>query len=78
MIPRVNSLSKSPQNKFDAKRIAIMHDNTAFGKGLAEDTQNALKSMIDNGQITVVYFDAITPGRKRFSGASDQIKGSQS
>ncbi len=52
--------------KFDAKRIAIMHDNTAFGKGLAEDTQNALKSMIDNGQVTVVYFDAITPGERDF------------
>jgi branched-chain amino acid transport system substrate-binding protein len=52
--------------KFDAKRIAIMHDNTAFGKGLAEDTQHALKPLIDNGQITVVYFDAITPGERDF------------
>lgn len=53
-------------NKFDAKRIAIMHDNTAFGKGLAEDTQNALKPFIENGQVTVVYFDAITPGERDF------------
>lgn len=53
-------------NKFNAKRIAIMHDNTAFGKGLAEDTQNALKPMVDNGQVSIVYFDAITPGERDF------------
>lgn len=52
--------------KFNAKRIAIMHDNTAFGKGLAEDTKRALKEMIDAGKVELVYFDAITPGEKDF------------
>jgi len=52
--------------KFNAKRIAIMHDNTAFGKGLAEDTKKALKPMVDEGKLSVVYFDAITPGEKDF------------
>lgn len=52
--------------KFNAKRIAIMHDNTAFGKGLAEDTKRALKAMLDAGKVELVYFDAITPGEKDF------------
>jgi len=52
--------------KFGAKRIAIMHDNTAFGKGLAENTRDALKAMVDSGKVQIVYYDAITPGEKDF------------
>ena len=52
--------------KFGATRIAIMHDNTAFGKGLAEDTRNALKDMVASKQVEIVYYDAITPGEKDF------------
>jgi branched-chain amino acid transport system substrate-binding protein len=51
--------------KFSAKRIAIMHDNTAFGKGLAEDTKRALDKISGAG-MEIVYFDAITPGEKDF------------
>lgn len=47
------------------KKIAIMHDNTAFGKGLAEDTRRALDDTKSAG-IEIVYFDAITPGEKDF------------
>jgi branched-chain amino acid transport system substrate-binding protein len=52
--------------KFGAKRIAIMHDNTAFGKGLAENARDSLKPMVDSGKIQIVYYDAITPGEKDF------------
>ena len=52
--------------KFGAKRIAIMHDNTAFGKGLAENARDALKPMVDSGKVQIVYYDAITPGEKDF------------
>jgi branched-chain amino acid transport system substrate-binding protein len=52
--------------KFNARRIAIMHDNTAFGKGLAENTRDALKAMIDAGRVEIVYYDAVTPGEKDF------------
>jgi len=52
--------------KFGARRIAIMHDNTAFGKGLAENTRDALKAQIDAGTVQIVYYDAVTPGEKDF------------
>ena len=58
--------AKSVPAKFNAKRIAIMHDNTAFGKGLAENARDALKPMIDSKQVEIVYYDAITPGEKDF------------
>ena len=43
-----------------------MHDNTAFGKGLAEDTKTALEPMVKAKKVEIVYFDAITPGEKDF------------
>jgi len=52
--------------KFGARRIAIMHDNTAFGKGLAENARDSLKPMVDSGKFQIVYYDAITPGEKDF------------
>jgi len=42
--------AKVASEKFGAKRIAILHDNTAFGKGLAEDTKRGLKPMLDSGE----------------------------
>lgn len=60
--------------KLGAKKIAIMHDNTAFGKGLAEDTRKALKQMIDAGTVELVYFDAITPGEKDFHVPLTQLR----
>ncbi len=58
--------AKTVPAKFNAKRIAIMHDNTAFGKGLAEDTKKALQSMVTAGKVEIVFYDAITPGEKDF------------
>ncbi len=51
---------------FDAKKIAIMHDNTSFALGLANDTKAALQPKLDAGEVELVYFDAITPGESDF------------
>jgi len=66
--------AKVAKERFNAKKIAIMHDNTAFGKGLAEDAQKALKPLVDAGQVEVVYFDAITPGEKDFHVPLTQLR----
>lgn len=60
--------------KLNAKRIAIMHDNQDYGKGVAEDTMKFLQPYIDSGQVEVVYYDAITPGESDYSAVVSQIK----
>jgi len=52
---------------FDAKRIAIMHDNNTFSLGLAEETKKALQAKIDSGEVELVYFDGITPGESDYT-----------
>lgn len=59
-------------NTLHAHRIAIVHDNTVYAKGLAQATQTALQG---KPGVTIVYFDAITPGDKDFSAVLTKIKG---
>ena len=46
--------------KLGYKKVAILHDNTSYAKGLAEEAQANLKGM----NIPVVFFDALTPGER--------------
>ena len=50
-----------------ARRIAIMHDNTTFALGVAEEAKKALKQYLDAGIAELVFYDAITPGEKDFT-----------
>jgi len=52
---------------FDAKKIAIMNNNTSFSVGLAEESREALQSRIDAGEVEIVYFDAINPDETDFT-----------
>jgi len=49
--------------KLGAKKIAILHDNSTYAKGLAEHTKRYVE---ENGG-EVVFFDAINPEDKDFS-----------
>ncbi len=54
-----------------AKRIAIIHDNTVYAKGLADATRAALQG---KPGVQVVFFDAVTPGEKDFSAILTKVK----
>ncbi|BAS27482.1 branched-chain amino acid ABC transporter substrate-binding protein [Limnochorda pilosa] len=47
-----------------AARVAILHDNTTFARGLAEAARASLQ---EAGQAEIVFYDAVTPGERDFS-----------
>lgn len=53
--------------EFGAKRIAIVHNNTTFAIGVAEETQKALKPKIDAKEVEIVFYDAVNPEDKDFT-----------
>src|SRR5712691_6646358 len=53
------------QQFLKATKIAIMHDNTTYAKGVADSAKQAAQA----AGITVTYFDAITPGQKDYTAA---------
>ena len=57
-----------------AKRLAILHDNTTYSRGLAEETRTANSDLKLGMQI--VFFDAITPGERDYTSTLTKIKGS--
>jgi branched-chain amino acid transport system substrate-binding protein len=57
-----------------AKRIAIMHDNSTFAKGVADEARKALEPYIAEGKTEIVYFDAITPKEKDFSSSVTKLR----
>ncbi|MCX6063510.1 MAG: branched-chain amino acid ABC transporter substrate-binding protein [Caldiserica bacterium] len=60
-----------------AKRIAIMHDNSTFAKGVAEEAKKALQPYVDAGKCEITYYDAVTPGEKDFSAAVTKLRNTQ-
>jgi len=52
-----------------AGKIAIMHDNTTYAKGVADSAKQAAQST----GMTVTYFDAITPGQKDYTAALEKV-----
>jgi ABC-type branched-subunit amino acid transport system substrate-binding protein len=57
--------------KLHATKVAIVHDNSTYGKGLAEQTRSVLGKY---SSVKIVYFDAITPGGKDFSASLTQLR----
>jgi len=51
-------------NGMGFKRVAILHDNTTYAKGLADEAKKLLAA---NGQSDVVFFDAMTAGERDYN-----------
>jgi branched-chain amino acid transport system substrate-binding protein len=45
------------------KNVAIVHDNSAYAKGLADEVEPLLRAQ----KVNILYFDAITPGERDYS-----------
>ncbi len=56
--------------KTGVKKVAILHDNTSYAKGLADASLPHLKK----GGVEVVFFDALTPGERDFSAILTKMK----
>ncbi len=59
-------------DKFKGKKVAVVHDKTPYGKGLADETQKAMNA---KGLKEVVY-EGINPGEKDYSALVSKLKAS--
>ena len=57
-------------DKFAVKKIAILHDKTAYGKGLADETRKQL----DGRGVKVAMYEAYTAGEKDYSALVSKMK----
>ena len=55
--------------KMGAKKLAILHDNSAYSKGLADEINGLVK-----GKVNVVFFDALTPKEQDYSAILTKLK----
>jgi branched-chain amino acid transport system substrate-binding protein len=55
------------------KNIAVVHDKSAYGKGLADET----KKLLEASKVKVVLFEAVTPGEKDYSALISKLKAAQ-
>ncbi|GAB6058052.1 branched-chain amino acid ABC transporter substrate-binding protein [Desulfonatronum parangueonense] len=51
-------------------KVAILHDNTTYARGLADEAQALLRE----GNVEIVFFDALTPGERDYSAILSQLR----
>ncbi len=60
-------------DKYNGKKVAIIHDKTTYGKGLADETKKALNAK----GTTEALYDSINKGDKDFSALVSKMKAAQ-
>lgn len=68
-----NVAAKFIATQLKAKRIAILHDKTTYGQGLAEELRKSLLRYKAEG-LELVSFDGLTQGDKDFRGILTRLK----
>lgn len=58
-------------NNIKAKKVAVLHDNSEYGKGYAEQAVEHMKKI---GDVEVVLFEAITPGAADYSSVIRKVR----
>jgi len=58
--------------KLGFNRVAILHDNSAYAKGLADEARQLIES---KKSAEIVFFDALVPGERDYSAILTKIKG---
>lgn len=58
--------------KLGFKRVAILHDNSSYAKGLAGESQDMIKRAKG---IEIVFFDALQPNERDYSAILTKLKG---
>lgn len=56
--------------KLNFSKVAVLHDNSSYGKGLASEVEPLLKEM----GIEVVFYDSLTPGERDYSTILTKLK----
>lgn len=54
------------------KKVAILHDNSTYSKGLADETKGQLE-----GKVEIVFYDALTPGENDYSTILTKLQAAQ-
>lgn len=54
------------------KKVAILHDNSSYSKGLADEIKEVLEK---NKEADIVFFDALRPGEHDYSTILTKLKG---
>ncbi|MFP4476062.1 MAG: branched-chain amino acid ABC transporter substrate-binding protein [Desulfatibacillaceae bacterium] len=53
-------------------KVAILHDNTTYAKGLADEAKGLIEQ--SKGDIDIVFFDALTPGERDYNTILTKMK----
>jgi len=56
--------------KMGFKKVAVLHDNTSYSKGLAEEA----KGLLEKAGVKIAFFDALTPGERDYTAILTKLK----